>query len=146
MIDVNKVSNEFQRMEYEIGEIQKEMGYLRYEMRLDSIARYLTDCLRKTISKDYIVYAMISMELFVYSIKVVNKRWNFTIKFNETDLNEKTDSEIIKIVLEEINKKNTSQKLEDFSPKNLYLRRCECCNAILKSDTCEYCGAKYFYG
>lgn len=145
MIDVIKASNEFQRMEYEIGEIQKEIGYLRYEMRLDNIARYLTNYLRKNVRKDYTVYAMINIELFTYSIRVVNKEWNFTIKFNEIDLCGKTDGEIIRVILEEINKRNKAQKPEGFNPKNLYLRRCECCNAILKSDTCEYCGAKYFY-
>lgn len=30
------------------------------------------------------------------------------------------------------------------SDKKIYLKRCECCGAILSGLTCEYCGAEYF--
>lgn len=29
------------------------------------------------------------------------------------------------------------------SDKKIYLKRCECCGAILSGLTCEYCGAEY---
>ena len=41
-------------------------------------------------------------------------------------------------------KVEVSLPVKTLPTKEMRLFRCECCNAVLTSTTCEYCGAKYF--
>lgn len=41
-------------------------------------------------------------------------------------------------------KMKVSLPVETLPTNGMHLFRCECCNAVLTSTTCEYCGAKYF--
>ena len=151
-----------------IGEDTRAEDIARHEARLSAFGRHDACCDEEIASLSAFLQQKLRQE-FPFSIDVFDAfdacslRWIIkaetpysvvTQDFTQKAFDDMDWGEVLKFFINSIEKTTpvrfrrkveVSLPVKTLPTKEKRLFRCECCNAILTSTTCEYCGAKYFF-
>lgn len=123
-------------------------AYQRYDEMIAYIGNWLQDRLREKFSFAIDVFSAYDACHIRWIIKADTPYSTISQDFTRETLDVIDMNKTLEYFVESIEKSippRFKRKVEVSLPvQNMHLFRCECCNAILTSTTCEYCGAKYF--
>jgi hypothetical protein len=122
--------------------------YQRYDEMIAYVGNWLQDRLREKFSFTIDVFSAYDACYIRWVIKADTPYSTVSQDFTKETLDAIDMNKTFEYFVESIEKSIPSRfkrKVEVSLPvQNMRLFRCECCNAVLTSTTCEYCGAKYF--
>ena len=154
-----------------VGEDTRAEDIARHEARLNAFDRhdmsttmyrdeeiaslgvYLQRKLREEFSFSIDVFSAFDIRSLRWVIKAETPYSVVTEDFTQAAIDKLDWDEVLEFFIDSIEKAipaRFKRKVEVSLPvkilptKEMRLFRCECCNAVLISTTCEYCGAKYF--
>lgn len=167
--DLSELERGMNRMFFNlVGEDTRAEDIARHESRLAAFGRHDACCDEEIASLSAFLQRKLREE-FTFSIDVFDAfdacslRWIIkaetpysvvTQDFTRESFDSMDWDEVFKFFVNSIEKTTPARfrrKVEVSLPvktlptQGMHLFRCECCNAILTSTTCEYCGAKYFF-
>lgn len=123
-------------------------AYQRYDEMIAYVGNWLQDRLREKFSFTIDVFSAYDAYYMRWVIKADTPYSTISQDFTKETLDAIDMNKTLEYFVESIEKSippRFKRKVEVSLPvQNMRLFRCECCNAILTSTTCEYCGAKYF--
>lgn len=123
-------------------------AYQRYDEMTAYIGNWLQDRLREKFSFAIDVFSAYDACHMRWILKADTLYSTISQDFTRETLDVIDMNKTLEYFVESIEKSippRFNRKVEVSLPvQNMRLFRCECCNAVLTSTTCEYCGAKYF--
>lgn len=150
-----------------VGEDTRAEDIARHEARLSAFGRHDACCDEEIASLSAFLQEKLRQE-FAFSVDVFSAfdacslRWVIkaetpysvvTQDFTREAFDNMDWDEVLKFFINSIEKTTpvrfrrkveVSLPVKTLPTQGMHLFRCECCNAVLTSTTCEYCGAKYF--
>lgn len=150
-----------------VGEDTRAEDIARHEAKLAAFGRHDACCDEEIASLGAFLQEKLRQE-FAFSIDVFSAfdacslRWIIkadtpysvvTQDFTREAFDDMDWDEVLKFFINSIEKTTpvrfrrkveVSLPVKTLPTQEMRLFRCECCNAVLTSTTCEYCGAKYF--
>lgn len=123
-------------------------AYQRYDEMIAYVGNWLQDRLREKFSFTIDIFSAYDACHMRWIIKADTPYSTISQDFTRETLDVIDMNKTLEYFIESIEKSippRFKRKVEVSLPiQNMHLFRCECCNAVLTSTTCEYCGAKYF--